>query len=274
MVRLPDRHTVRFVWGYPPHAEDVDTAPESAPPRRWSPTLTRRVARTSPVTASVSSTPVTLRTTAPTPSSSTDPDGREAVAEVPIAEPSRTSDPVWLPDGQSFLYDIDDKHVGVFSLQTKRSEVVPTTTAPSFTSVPRGRWQPDRRRLHPANGGLGRRRFSFPASTRPSTSICRCRRWMSSHRAKTLTTSRRCMARGARWRSSSQPRIEDALWEEIRRADAALPAVSRPGIPPSSSFGRIGQLGPSVRRRRGPHSRGLRYHLGLEVRPEESSRLK
>src|SRR6185312_17137023 len=65
---------------------------------------------------------------------STHPDGRDAVAEVQIAEPSRTSDPVWLPDGQTFLYDIDDKHVGVFSLETKRSEVVSTTTAPSFTS--------------------------------------------------------------------------------------------------------------------------------------------
>ncbi len=62
------------------------------------------------------------------------PDGRDAVAEVPIAEPSRTSDPVWLPDGQSFLYDIDDKHVGVFSLETRHSEVVPTTLAPLFTS--------------------------------------------------------------------------------------------------------------------------------------------
>ena len=51
-----------------------------------------------------------------------------------IAEPSRTSDPVWLPDSQSFLYDIDDKHVGVFSLETKHSEVVPTTLAPLFTT--------------------------------------------------------------------------------------------------------------------------------------------
>ena len=62
------------------------------------------------------------------------PDGRDAVPEVQIAEPSRTSDPVWLPDGQSFLYDVDDKHVGVFSLETKHNEVVPTTTAPLFTS--------------------------------------------------------------------------------------------------------------------------------------------
>ncbi len=62
------------------------------------------------------------------------PDGRDAVPEVPIAEPSMSSDPVWLPDSETIAYDIDDAHVAVFSVATKRSEVVPATNAPIFTT--------------------------------------------------------------------------------------------------------------------------------------------
>jgi serine/threonine protein kinase len=134
MVQLPDHHTVRFVWGYPAHAEDVDTRTGLRVP---SPLVPVAYAEGCP---DLSSDGQRLVYTGHNPDDrayafvSTHPDGRDAVAEVQIAEPSRTSDPVWLPDGQTFLYDIDDKHVGVFSLETKRSEVVPTTTAPLFTS--------------------------------------------------------------------------------------------------------------------------------------------
>ena len=134
LVALPDRRTVRFVWGYPPQADDVDIrtgrrAAAALVPDAYAegcPDLSRDGRR--------------LVYTGHTPDNrayafvSAHPDGRDAVAEAPIAEPSRTSDPVWLPDGQSFLYDIDDKHVGVFSLETRHSEVVPTTLAPLFTS--------------------------------------------------------------------------------------------------------------------------------------------
>jgi hypothetical protein len=134
MVRLPDHRTVRFVWGYPAHAEDVDTGTGI---RVASPLVPDAYAEGCP---DLSDDGQRLVYTGHTPDDrayafvSTHPDGRDAVPEVQIAEPSRTSDPVWLPDGQSFLYDIDDKHVGVFSLEAKRSEVVPTTTAPLFTS--------------------------------------------------------------------------------------------------------------------------------------------
>jgi hypothetical protein len=134
MVRLPDHHTVRLVWGYPPRAEDVDTRTGS---RVASPLVPEAHAEGCP---DLTPDGQRLVYTGHTPDNrayafvSTHPDGRDAVPEVQIAEPSRTSDPVWLPDGQSFLYDIDDKHVGVFSLETKHSEVVPTTLAPLFTS--------------------------------------------------------------------------------------------------------------------------------------------
>jgi hypothetical protein len=134
LVALPDRHTVRFVWGYPPHADDVDIrsgrrSPSSLVPEAYAegcPDLSRdgkRLVFTGHTSDDRAYAFVSAR-----------PDGRDAIPEVQIAEPSRTSDPVWLPDGQSFLYDIDDKHVGVFSLETKHSEVVPTTLAPTFTS--------------------------------------------------------------------------------------------------------------------------------------------
>ena len=134
MVALPDQHTVRFVWGYPAHAEDVDTRTGK---RSAAPLVPDAYAEGCP---DLSPDGKHLVYTGHTPDNrayafvSAHPDGRDAVAEAPIAEPSRTSDPVWLPDGQSFLYDIDDKHVGVFSLETRHSEVVPTTLAPLFTT--------------------------------------------------------------------------------------------------------------------------------------------
>jgi Protein kinase domain len=134
MVRLPDHHTVRFVWGYPPRAEDVDTRTGR---RGASPLVPSAYAEGCPdLTGDGQRLVYTGHTPDDRPYAfvSTHPDGRDATAEVQIAEPSRTSDPVWLPDGQTFLYDIDDKHVGVFSLETKHNEVVPTTTAPLFTS--------------------------------------------------------------------------------------------------------------------------------------------
>ena len=134
MVALPDGHTVRFVWGYPPHAEDVDIrtgrrSSSALVPDAYAegcPNLSRDGRRL--VFAGHTSDDRAYAFV------SARPDGRDAIPEVQIAEPSRTSEPVWLPDGQSFLYDIDDKHVGVFSLETKHSEVVPTTLAPTFTS--------------------------------------------------------------------------------------------------------------------------------------------
>ena len=134
MVALPDRRAVRFVWGNPPRAEDVDIRTGR---RTASPLVPDAYAEGCP---DLSRDGRRLVYAGHTPDDrayafvSAHADGREAAAEAPIAEPSRTSDPLWLPDGQSFLYDIDDKHVGVFSLETKHSEVVPTTLAPLFTS--------------------------------------------------------------------------------------------------------------------------------------------
>ena len=43
------------------------------------------------------------------------PDGRDAVPVVQTAEPSMASEPTWLADGDTFSYDVDAKHMAVFS---------------------------------------------------------------------------------------------------------------------------------------------------------------
>ena len=134
LVPLPDHHSVRFVWGYPPHAEDVDMRTGKRTP---SPLVPDAYAEGCPDLSRDGQRVVYAGHTADDRAYafvSMHPDGRDAVPEVPIAEPSMSSDPVWLPDGETITYDIDDAHVAVFSVATKRSEVVPATNAPIFTS--------------------------------------------------------------------------------------------------------------------------------------------
>jgi hypothetical protein len=58
-------------------------------------------------------------------------DGSQAIPVVATAEPSQYSEPTWMPDGTSFSYDIDFRHMGIFSLVTQRTMVLPEpTTAP------------------------------------------------------------------------------------------------------------------------------------------------
>ena len=134
MVPLPDHHTVRFVWGYPPRAEDIDTRTGMRTP---SPLVPDAYAEGCP---DLSRDGRRVVYTGHTPDDrayafvSMHPDGRDGAPEVPTAEPTMSSDPIWLPDGETFTYDIDSSHVGVFSLATKRSEVVPAPEAPIFTT--------------------------------------------------------------------------------------------------------------------------------------------
>ena len=68
MVALPYYTTIRFVWGYPAHAEDLDTRTGSVGHRRWLPRRTPKGARTSRRTATGWSTPATRPMTARSPS--------------------------------------------------------------------------------------------------------------------------------------------------------------------------------------------------------------
>jgi hypothetical protein len=131
---LPDRRTVRIVWGAPSRAEDVDTitrlrgpsALVSAAYAEGCPDLSpdgRRLvyqghARDGRAFAFLSEQS----------------DGRDGVPVVQTAEPSMASEPTWLADGQTFTYDIDAKHMGVFSTVDGRMKVLPdVTTRPIVT---------------------------------------------------------------------------------------------------------------------------------------------
>ena len=46
-----------------------------------------------------------------------------------------SSEPTWLGDGETFSFDVDPKHMGVFSTATGRMKVLPEVTAkPYLTS--------------------------------------------------------------------------------------------------------------------------------------------
>jgi hypothetical protein len=127
MVRLPDHHTVRMVWGYPPHAEDLDTHTGKRFP---SPLVPAAYAEGCPDLSSDGKRLVYTGHTADDRAFafvSLTSDGNAGVPVVPIAEPSMSSDPTWLPDGTKFLYEVDARHLALFSTITNRSLVLPST---------------------------------------------------------------------------------------------------------------------------------------------------
>jgi hypothetical protein len=127
MVRLPDHHTVRLLWGYPPRAEDIDTRTGQRVPSPLSPDA---YAEGCPDLSSDGKRLVYTGHTADDRAFafvSLNPDGSAGVPVVPIAEPSMSSDPTWLPDGTKFLYEVDARHLALFSTVTSRSLVLPST---------------------------------------------------------------------------------------------------------------------------------------------------
>ena len=125
---LPDHRTVRFVWGRPAHAEDVDTHTGVRKPSLLVP---EAYAEGCP---DVSPDGRRMVYTGHTPDNrafafvSTHADGSGGVPVVPIAEPTMNSDPTWLPDGQTFSYEADVASMAVFSLITNRSTILPRPT--------------------------------------------------------------------------------------------------------------------------------------------------
>jgi serine/threonine protein kinase len=122
---LADRRTIRFVWGRPTHAEDVDTHTGQ---RKPSPLLPAAYAEGCPdlspdgkhlVYAGQTSDKRHFAFVSP------HQDGRNAVPLIPTAAPSVNSDPTWLQDGENFSYEIDQRALGVFSIATQQSTVLP-----------------------------------------------------------------------------------------------------------------------------------------------------
>jgi tRNA A-37 threonylcarbamoyl transferase component Bud32 len=133
-VVLPGRRHVRFVWGEPRRSEDLDTATG----RKVSSPLVPAAYREGCPDVSPDGTRLLF------PGHTTDgrafafvstrPDGSDAQPVVAIAEPSVYSEPTWI-DPQSFSYDVDLRHMGVFSLATQRTTVLPDPTTERHTSA-------------------------------------------------------------------------------------------------------------------------------------------
>ena len=132
---LPDKKTIRFVWGDPRRAEDVDTVTRRRVP---SPLVPEAYAEGCP---DVSPDGKRMVFTGHTPDKrpfafvSERADGSQAVPVVQIAEPTMTSDPTWMADSQSFSYEADMKHMAAFLLATNRAIVLPQATAKDFFST-------------------------------------------------------------------------------------------------------------------------------------------
>ncbi|HXU00776.1 MAG TPA: hypothetical protein VN903_07285 [Polyangia bacterium] len=122
---LPDKRTIRFVWSTPPRAEDVDTVTRKRVP---SPLVPAAYAEGCPDMSPDGKRLVFQGHTKDGRAFaflSEHPDGRDAEAVVPTAEPTMSSEPTWLSDGQNFSFDVDSKHMGVFATKERRLTVLP-----------------------------------------------------------------------------------------------------------------------------------------------------
>jgi tRNA A-37 threonylcarbamoyl transferase component Bud32 len=131
---LPDKRTVRVVWGAPTHTADIDTIARKRVP---SPLVPAAYAEGCPDLSPDGKRLVYQGHTADGRAFaflSQYPDGKDAVPVVPIAEPSMGSEPTWLGDGETFSFDVDPKHMGVFSTTAGRMKVLPEVTAKPYVT--------------------------------------------------------------------------------------------------------------------------------------------
>jgi hypothetical protein len=125
---LPDRRTIRFVWGTPMRAEDLDTVSHA---RRPSPVVPAAYAEGCPDISPDGKRLLYQGHAADGRAFaflSQHADGRDGVPVVQTAEPSMASEPTWLADSKTFSYDIDAKHMGVFWADAGRMKVLPDVT--------------------------------------------------------------------------------------------------------------------------------------------------
>ena len=126
---LPDQKTVRVVWGSPRKAEDVVVGSGQ---RSISPldrqTFEQGCPETSPrgngILFSMTNTAGEMQIM-----HSVAPDGSDARMV------TRGSEPRWLPNGQEFLYSLDDKHAAVFSLPTMTFSLVPPNSSSATAAL-------------------------------------------------------------------------------------------------------------------------------------------
>ena len=139
---LPDQRTIRFVWGSPPRAEDIDTVTRKRIP---SPLVPAAYAEGCPDLSPDGKRLVFQGHTKDGRAFaflSEHPDGRDAEPVVATAEPTMSSEPTWLSDSAAFSFDIDNARVGVFVTTERRIAQLPETASEhaitSFRSVTAG----------------------------------------------------------------------------------------------------------------------------------------
>jgi tRNA A-37 threonylcarbamoyl transferase component Bud32 len=132
---LPDQRTIRIVWGTPPRAEDIDTVTRK---RVASPLVPVAYAQGCP-DLSPDGRRLVFQGHAKDGRAfaflSENPDGKDAVPVVPTAEPTMASEPTWIGDGQTFSYDVDARHVGVFSTALRRVTIVPEVPSHAYVTL-------------------------------------------------------------------------------------------------------------------------------------------
>jgi hypothetical protein len=129
---LPDGHTARFVWGSPRRSEDIDLRTG----RRTPSPLVPEAYREGCAELSPDGKRIAFEGYSPDGRAfiylSEHPDGRGAVPIVATTDPSVSSEPKWLPGGRAFTFDIDHQHMGLFSLDTRRTTVLPEATTDAY----------------------------------------------------------------------------------------------------------------------------------------------
>jgi serine/threonine protein kinase len=128
LAALPDQRTVRFVWGVPKRAEDVDIHTGA---RRASPLVPKAYAEGCPDLSpdgrelifqgyDYDGHPGIFR--------ASDPSGAGASFATSAANPSMLSEPRWFADGKAFVFDVDQRDFAVVDSDSGRPRVVPLPT--------------------------------------------------------------------------------------------------------------------------------------------------
>lgn len=126
LITLPDQRTVRYVWGYPRTAEDLDLQTGRRVP---APVVPMAHAHGCPV-PSPNGRQLAFEgyddSGRPAIFLSGHPDGSDARAVTPAAHPTVRSEPTWIDDGRAFAFDLDWRHMGAFLLNDGRTLILPT----------------------------------------------------------------------------------------------------------------------------------------------------
>jgi hypothetical protein len=133
---LPDGDTIRYVWGTPAQAEDVNIRTRRRTPSPLVPEAYREgCPDLSPDGKQLVFPGHTLDGRAFA-FVSDNPDGTHAVPTATTAEPSFLSEPTWV-ENKAFSYDIDAKNMAVYFLTTKRSAILAPPTSAPYSSANR-----------------------------------------------------------------------------------------------------------------------------------------